>query len=229
VSVLNNSAAVQKSPILCYVTDRRNLSAAAPSVGSAALAEKIAMLVAAGVDWVQIREKDLPARQLAALVREALRRTRTVNSTRILVNDRVDVALAEGAAGVHLGESSLPVHEVKSLIRSRVSGRDILVGVSCHSLESAKSAATGGADYIFFGPIFATPSKAAFGEPQGVARLAEICGALTIPVLAIGGITLENAGACFRAGAAGIAAIRLFQDATDPAAVMQALRHITRR
>jgi thiamine-phosphate pyrophosphorylase len=229
VSVLNNSAAVQKSPILCYVTDRRNLSAAAPSVGSAALAEKIAMLVAAGVDWVQIREKDLPARQLAALVREALRRTRTVNSTRILVNDRVDVALAEGAAGVHLGESSLPVHEVKSLIRSRVSGRDILVGVSCHSLESAKSAATGGADYIFFGPIFATPSKAAFGEPQGVARLAEICGALTIPVLAIGGITLENAGACFRAGAAGIAAIRLFQDATDPAGVMQALRHITRR
>jgi thiamine-phosphate pyrophosphorylase len=229
VSVLNNSAAVQKSPILCYVTDRRNLSAAAPSVGSAALAEKIAMLVAAGVDWVQIREKDLPARQLAALVREALRRTRTVNSTRILVNDRVDVALAEGAAGVHLGESSLPVHEVKSLIRSRVSGRDILVGVSCHSLESAKSAATGGADYILFGPIFATPSKAAFGEPQGVARLAEICGALTIPVLAIGGITLENAGACFRAGAAGIAAIRLFQDATDPAAVMQALRHITRR
>ena len=187
------------------------------------------MLVAAGVDWVQIREKDLPARQLAALVREALRRTRTVNSTRILVNDRVDVALAEGAAGVHLGESSLPVHEVKSLIRSRVSGRDILVGVSCHSLESAKFAATGGADYIFFGPIFATPSKAAFGEPQGVARLAEICGALTIPVLAIGGITLENAGACFRAGAAGIAAIRLFQDATDPAAVMQALRHITRR
>jgi thiamine-phosphate pyrophosphorylase len=205
------------------------LSAAAPSVGSAALAEKIAMFVAAGVDWVQIREKDLPARQLAALVREALRRTRTVNSTRILVNDRVDVALAEGAAGVHLGESSLPVHEVKSLIRSRVSGRDILVGVSCHSLESAKSAATGGADYILFGPIFATPSKAAFGEPQGVARLAEICGALTIPVLAIGGITLENAGACFRAGAAGIAAIRLFQDATDPAAVMQALRHITRR
>jgi thiamine-phosphate pyrophosphorylase len=229
VSVLNNSAAVQKSPILCYVTDRRNLSAAAPSVGSAALAEKIAMLVAAGVDWVQIREKDLPARQLAALVREALRRTRTVNSTRILVNDRVDVALAEGAAGVHLGESSLPVHEVKSLIRSRVSGGDILVGVSCHSLESAKSAAAGRADYIFFGPIFATPSKAAFGEPQGVARLAEICGALTIPVLAIGGITLENAGACFRAGAAGIAAIRLFQDATDPAAVMQALRHITRR
>jgi thiamine-phosphate pyrophosphorylase len=187
------------------------------------------MFVAAGVDWVQIRETDLPARQLAALVREALRRTRTVDSTRILVNDRVDVALAEGAAGVHLGESSLPVHEVKSLIRSRVSGRDILVGVSCHSLESAKSAATGGADYILFGPIFATPSKAAFGEPQGVARLAEICGALTIPVLAIGGITLENAGACFRAGAAGIAAIRLFQDATDPAAVMQALRHITRR
>jgi thiamine-phosphate pyrophosphorylase len=199
------------------------------------LAEKIAMLAEAGVDWVQIREKDLPGGQLAALVREALRCTHAragadePSSTRILINDRVDVALTEGAAGVHLGESSLPVNEVKRLIRSRVSGRDFLVGVSCHSLESAKSAAAGGADYLFFGPIFATPSKAAFGEPQGVARLAEICRLLTIPVLAIGGITLENAGACFKAGAAGIAAIRLFQDARDPAAAVQTLRQTMRR
>jgi thiamine-phosphate pyrophosphorylase len=209
------------------------LSAATPSANSAALVEKIATLAAAGVDWIQIREKDLPAEQLAALVREALRCTRAQagadpRSTRILVNDRVDVALTEGAAGVHLGESSLPVHEVKRLIRSGVPSRDFLCGVSCHSLEGAKSAAAGGADYLFFGPIFATPSKAAFGEPQGVARLAEICGSLAIPVLAIGGITLENAGACFRAGAAGIAAIRLFQEAPEPAAVMEALRERAR-
>jgi thiamine-phosphate pyrophosphorylase len=232
VSVLNSSPAVRRFPILCYVTDRRNLSAGTPSANSAALTEKIALLAAAGVDWVQIREKDLPDRELAALVRQALRRTSTqadtARATRILVNDRVDVALTEGAAGVHLGESSLPVYEAKRLVRSRVSGRDFLVGVSCHSPESAPSAATSGADYLFFGPIFATPSKARFGEPQGVARLAELCESLTIPVLAIGGITLENAGACLRAGAAGIAAIRLFQNAPDPAAAVQALRQIKR-
>ena len=233
MSVLSNSPAVLKFPILCYVTGRRSLSAAAPSANSAALVEKIATLAAAGVDWIQIREKDLPAEQLAALVREALRCTRAQSgtdprSTRILVNDRVDVALTEGAAGVHLGESSLPVHEVKRLIRSGVFSRDFLCGVSCHSLEAAKSAAAGRADYLFFGPIFATPSKAAFGEPQGVARLAKICGSLAIPVLAIGGITLENAAACFRAGAAGIAAIRLFQEAPEPAAVMEALRQRAR-
>jgi thiamine-phosphate pyrophosphorylase len=233
VSVLDSSPAVRRFPILCYVTDRRNFSAGTPSANSVALAEKIAMLAAAGVDWVQIREKDLPGRELAALVRQALRGTSAQadtgsRSTRIVVNDRVDVALTEGAAGVHLGESSLPVYEAKRLVRSRVSSRDFLVGVSCHSPESAKFAATSGADYLFFGPVFATPSKAQFGEPQGVARLAEICESLTIPVLAIGGITLENASACLRAGAAGIAAIRLFQNAPDPAAAVQALRQLKR-
>jgi thiamine-phosphate pyrophosphorylase len=229
VSVPNSSPAFGRFPVLCYVTDRKNLSAGTLSANFAALAEKIAMLAAAGVGWVQIREKDLPGRELAAVVGQALRSTSAQadtdsRSTRILVNDRVDVALTEGAAGVHLAENSLPVYETKRLVRARVSGRDFLVGVSCHSPESAKSAATSGADYLFFGPIFATPSKAAFGEPQGVARLAEICESLTIPVLAIGGLTLENASACLRAGAAGIAAIRLFQNAPDPAAVVQALR-----
>jgi thiamine-phosphate pyrophosphorylase len=233
VSVLNSSPAFRRFPILCYVTDRKNFSPGTPSADSAALAEEIAMLAAAGVDWIQIREKDLPGRALAAVVRQALRGTRAradtgSRSTRILVNDRVDVALTEGAAGVHLGERSLPVYEAKRLARARVLGRDFLVGVSCHSLESAKSAATSGADYLFFGPVFATPSKAAFGEPQGVARLAEICESLTIPVLAIGGITLENAGACLKAGASGIAAIRLFQNAPDPAAVVEALRQVKR-
>jgi thiamine-phosphate pyrophosphorylase len=233
VSVVNSSPAFRRFPILCYVTDRKNLSAGTLSANTARLAEKIAKLAAAGVDWVQIREKDLPGRELAAVVRQALRGTNAQaetdsRPTRILVNDRLDVALTEGAAGVHLGENSLPVYETQRLVRASVSGRDFLVGVSCHSPESAKSAATSGADYVFFGPIFATESKAAFGEPQGVARLAAICGSLTIPVLAIGGMTLENASACLRAGAAGIAAIRLFQDAPDPAAVVQALRQIKR-
>jgi thiamine-phosphate pyrophosphorylase len=211
--------------MLCYVTDRRSLPHPAPT----ALLQKINTILSAGVDWVQIREKDLCARELAALTREALLRTSLHSQgrsqpSRILVNDRVDIALAERAAGVHLGENSLPVNEAARLIETHASGKDFLVGVSCHSLEAAKSAASGGADYLFFGPVFATPSKAAFGPPQGVERLAEVCRAIAIPVLAIGGITFENAGACFAAGAAGLAAIRLFQDSSDPAATVRALR-----
>jgi thiamine-phosphate pyrophosphorylase len=127
------------------------------------------------------------------------------------------VAIAEHAGGVHLGENSLPVSETKRLIAAASPGSNVenwfLAGVSCHSLEAAQSAA--GADYIFFGPVFATPSKAAFGAPQGLEALAKVCRAVAIPVLAIGGITLENAASCLASGAAGIAAIRLFQDAVD--------------
>ena len=144
-------------------------------------------------------------------------------SARVFVNDRLDVALAAAAAGVHLGEKSLPLEAAIEWRRS--TGRsDFLIGVSCHSLESARAAGRGGADYIFFGPVFATPSKAAFGAPQGIERLREICAAVEIPVLAIGGVNLENARACLAAGAAGVAAIRLFQDAVDPAALAAKLK-----
>jgi len=214
------------------VTDRRSLPLATPSAEFSALLQKIAELARVGVDWVQIREKDLSARKLTALVQETAHCLpagpgKNPGTTRILINDRVDVALTQSAAGVHLGESCLAVDEVKRLVESQASTRDFLLGVSCHSLEGAKSAAVDGADYIFFGPVFATPSKAAFGEPQGVKRLAEVCRSVPIPVLAIGGITLENAATCFTAGASGIAAIRLFQDAPDPAATVEALRKIT--
>ncbi len=128
------------------------------------------------------------------------------------MNDRLDVALAANAAGIHLGEKSLPLEAVAKWRRS--SGRtDFQIGVSCHSLDAARAAERGGADYIFFGPVFATPSKAAFGPPQGLERLREVCAAVEIPVLAIGGVNFENARACLDAGAAGVAAIRLFQDA----------------
>lgn len=135
-----------------------------------------------------------------------------MTGARILVNDRLDVALAANAAGIHLGEKSLPLEAVVNWRRS--SGRtDFQIGVSCHSLNAARPAERGGADYIFFGPVFATPSKAAFGPPQGLERLREVCAAVEIPVLAIGGVNFENARACLDAGAAGVAAIRLFQDA----------------
>lgn len=233
MSARSNSPATRKFPILCYVTDRRSLPLAPQSADLSALTQKIAALARAGVDWVQIREKDLSARQLTALMQETARCLpaqpgKDPGTTRILINDRVDVALTQGAAGVHLGENCLAVDEVKRLVESRVSTRDFLLGVSCHSLEGAKSAAAGGAHYIFFGPVFATPSKAAFGEPQGVKRLAEVCRSVPIPVLAIGGITLKNAATCFTAGASGIAAIRLFQDAPDPAATVEALRKMAR-
>jgi thiamine-phosphate pyrophosphorylase len=145
-------------------------------------------------------------------------------ATRILVNDRVDVALTEGAGGVHLGENSLPVADARRLIEARQPRQDFLIGVSCHSLESARVAGDDGADYIFFGPVFATPAKAVFGEPQGLTRLAQACRSVSVPVLAIGGVTLENAAACMASGAAGIAAIRLFQESIDPTAVVSALR-----
>jgi thiamine-phosphate pyrophosphorylase len=117
----------------------------------------------------------------------------------------------------------LPVAEVTRSVRARASA-DFLVGASCHSLDRAQRAADEGADYVFFGPLFATPSKASFGEPQGLARLEQVCQAIAIPVLAIGGITEKNAAACIAAGAAGIAAIRLFQQAPDLSLLLETIR-----
>jgi thiamine-phosphate pyrophosphorylase len=214
-----------RTPILCYVTDRRTLAEATAT----SLTRKIDEVLAAGVDWVQIRERDLSARELATLALRAFDSVAARSGARnpparIIVNDRLDVALAHGAQGVHLGENSVPVEEAARWVASYTQCRDFLLGVSCHALEAAKAAAAAGADYLFFGPIFATPAKAAFGPPQGVGRLAEVCREVSIPVLAIGGITAENARQCWLAGAAGIAAIRLFQDSRDPAAVVDALR-----
>ena len=194
---------------------------------------KIAAAVDAGVDWIQIREKDLLGKNCSSLTREALQRAtkssaRKTAPTRILVNDRLDVAISERAGGVHLGEKSLPLAEAKRLVENRGARKDFLIGISCHSLEAATAAASGGADYLFFGPIFATPSKAAFGAPQGLERLAEVYRAVAIPVLAIGGITLANAADCLAAGASGIAAIRLFQDAWDMSSVVKSLRKLAR-
>lgn len=209
-----------RKPILCYVTDRRGFASAPVSPESPPddpalrpwrlLHRAIRRAATAGARWIQIREKDLDGGSLADLVRMAVAATHETG-TRVLVNDRLDVALAANAAGVHLGENSLPLEAVSGW--RRASGRlDFLIGVSCHSLEAARAAERGAADYIFFGPVFETPSKAAFGAPQGIESLREICTAVQIPVLAIGGINLENARACLAAGAAGVAAIRLFQD-----------------
>ena len=226
-----------KAPILCYVTDRKSLplATAARPDPFGALLERIEQAARAGVDWIQLREKDLEARPLSDLTAKAMAvsagaRTAETGArivVRILVNDRLDVAWAarqtDGGAGAHLAESSLPVGEVVRW-RDQAGRADFLVGASCHSLEGAVEAAGAGADYIFFGPVFATPSKAAFGRPQGLQKLGQICRAVSIPVLAIGGIAVENAAACLDAGAAGIAAIRLFQEAQDLAGLLRQIR-----
>jgi thiamine-phosphate pyrophosphorylase len=206
--------------VVCYVTDRRGL---AGSLGSAEplLLKRIEQAARAGVDWIQLREPDLSARELAALAEEALSRAGAAG--RLLINDRLDVACVLQAAGVHLGEKSLPTGEAKRLAKQRRAG-EFLVGVSVHSLQAARQAEDSGADYMTFGPVFATPAKAQFGPPQGIEKLKQICDEVKIPVLAIGGITAENARHCLEAGASGIAAIRLFQEAGDLRGIVKRLR-----
>jgi thiamine-phosphate pyrophosphorylase len=206
------------TPIVCYVTDRNSL---ARDVGSAdsrgrldQLARSIENAIACGVDTVQVREKDLSDAELLSTAREAVAAA-SGTSTRIVINDRLDVAIASGAAGVHLGGASRPVNEVYEWRGGRGELAHFLIGASCHSLDAALAAAHAGADYLFFGPVFATPSKAVFGPPQGLERLGEICRRVSVPIVAIGGIDWQNAPQCLRAGAAGIAAIRLFQEARD--------------
>jgi thiamine-phosphate pyrophosphorylase len=212
-----------RKPLLCYVTDRRSLADASELAGDL-LTEKIEEAARAGVDWIQIREKDLSGRELAQLTEHAI--LRTGGGSAVLVNDRLDVACATGAAGVHLGEHSLLPREAKRLVSKHAARENFIVGVSTHSPEGAIQAEQAGADYVIFGPVYATPSKASFGQPQGVRRLQEVCSRLTIPVLAIGGITVEHARDCLAAGAAGIAAIRLFQDAANLDGLVRELRKV---
>ena len=216
-------------PILCYVTDRRSLPLATSSDAVPMLLHTIVSVAAAGVDWIQLREKDLCGGQCLELAQRAIAAIRSrASRARIIVNDRVDVALAAGAGGVHLSENGFSVSDARRLADrfAKDSGKsmDFLIGVSCHSLGSALGAARDGADYVYFSPIFHTPSKAFYGPPQGVERLRQVCQAVQIPVIAIGGINLENVASCYASGAAGVAAIRLFQDASDPSAIAGALR-----
>ena len=163
--------------------------------------------IAAELPLVQIREKSLSARVLYELTSRAAAIARG-SKTRLLVNDRFDIARTAGADGVQLTTRSLPASVVR-----RLCGEDFLIGVSTHSVESAVEARAGGADFAVFGPVFDTASKRAFGPPQGLEKLREVTSALAgFPVVAIGGINLENVLECFDAGASGMAAIRLFNE-----------------
>ena len=184
---------------------------------------QILQLVRAAVDadvpLLQIREKLLHARVLFDLVARAVEITRG-SRTRLLVNDRSDIARAAGADGVHLTAQSLPVGVVRNIC-----GAEFLIGVSTHSLEDARAAHVAGADFVLFGPVFETESKRAYGEPQGLDKLRDVTRALgEFPVVAIGGITLENVEECFRAGARGVAAIRLLNDTENMASIVETIR-----
>jgi len=176
----------------------------------------------ANIDLVQLREKNLTARTLYELTARAAEISGD-SGTRLLVNERSDVAQAAGADGVHLTTNSIEA----SVIR-RAFGRDFLIGVSAHSLAEARAAREAGADFAVFGPVFGTESKRQYGSPVGLERLHETAQVLaSFPVLAIGGISLTNASGCLRAGASGIAAIRLFANSESLGSVVAAIHSVS--
>jgi len=162
-----------------------------------------------GIKAVQLREKDLPVKALYERAEEMREITRTYN-TRLFINDRVDIALAVGADGVHCRETSIRPSDVREL------SSGLMIGASVHSLESAVKAGRDGADFLLYGPVFYTPSKKEYGDPQGVEQLAEIIKRVALPVFAVGGVSPERAGTCLEAGAAGVAGISSIMAAPSP-------------
>jgi thiamine-phosphate pyrophosphorylase len=214
--------------ILCYITDRTAFAQNEDEpTRRRYLLEKIAEVVRAGVDYIQLREKDLPTRDLESLAREAVRIVQEAGQpttghwplTTLLINSRTDIALAVGADGVHLRSDDISPQEVRRIWQSscgcgrlaRENSPQIpLVGVSCHSAEEVTEAAAQGTTFAVFAPVF-EKKDALDSPPAGLAALQEAC-RNQIPVLALGGVNLSNARSCLAAGAAGIAAIRLFQE-----------------
>jgi len=193
---------------LCLVTDR--------GVVTGALEEAVEECLAAGLRAVQLREKDLGPRDLLSLawkVRESTSR----HGARLLVNDRADVALAVGADGVHRTGTSLPISSLRA-----IAPPGFLIGASVHSVADARAAEPEGADFLFFGPIYDTPSKRRYGPPQGLAALERVASAVRLPVFAIGGVTPTRVAELQRAGASGVAAIGAVLGAERPGDAVKA-------
>ena len=173
------------------------------------LPQAVRLALEGGVRSVQLREKDLSVRELLSLARELRGVTREFGA-KLFINDRVDVARAVEADGVHLGLQSMPVDAVR-----RIVGTSMMIGASTHSVQEAKDAETKGADFITYGPIFDTPSKAAYGQPVGKDSIKSVKYEIEIPIFAIGGIKSGNAIKVFGAGAAGVAVISSILAADD--------------
>jgi thiamine-phosphate pyrophosphorylase len=174
------------------------------------LVEVVRAALRGGAPSIQLRAKDQPAREQVALARALLAETRAAGAL-LFVNDRLDVALASGADGVHLGQDDLPVEAARRIVPA-----GFLVGISAETAELARAAERGGADYVGTGPVYATGSKADAGEAVGCRRIAEVAAAVRIPIVAIGGIDAANAGEVVAAGAAGVAVISAVMRAPDP-------------
>jgi thiamine-phosphate pyrophosphorylase len=216
---------------LYYITDRSQFPGN-EAARRQLLLRRISEATRAGIDCIQLREKDLPARELEELAGQAIRiledeRLRTVNRdmrTALLINSRTDVALAVGAHGVHLRSDDISAADVRHMCSAR---RDVpvslIISQSCHQPNDVQQAAKEGANLALFAPVFEKKDDPS-AKPAGLEALRRAC-QYNIPVLALGGITLTNAAACLEAGAAGIAAIRLFQG-NDIAELARRLRDL---
>jgi thiamine-phosphate pyrophosphorylase len=210
--------------LLYYITDRRQFGGD-EHARRHRLIQKIGEAARHGVDYIQLREKDLSTRDLeavASLARYVIRENSSgKRPTRLLINSRTDVALAVSADGIHLRSDDISPSEARKIWMASAPGSAPTVSVSCHSSSDVAAAAAQGADLALFAPVFEKPDS----MPVGLEALGNVC-RHKVPVLALGGITLENAAACVEAGAAGIAAIRLFQQ-RNIAELMAALRRGT--
>jgi thiamine-phosphate pyrophosphorylase len=186
---------------LYLITDRKQTKLPLP--------EAVRLALQGGVPAVQLREKDLPVRELLALAQELRTITREFGA-KLFVNDHIDVAVAVGADGVHLGHQSMPVDAAR-----RIVGSSMLIGASTHSVQEAKDAEAGGADFVTYGPIFETPSKAQYGAPLGKSTIREVKYPINIPLFALGGIKSANVLQVLAAGADGVALISSVLAADD--------------
>ena len=188
---------------LYLITDRNQ-------TGSVRLVDVVEDALKGGIRGVQLREKDLSSRELYELAYD-MRKLTAKYDAKLIINDRVDVALAVEADGVHLGLNSLPIHRVRKLL-----GSNRLIGISCHNQVNAIMAQENGADFITFGPVYYTASKANYGKPVGVEKLETVSQLLQIPVFALGGIKKTNINEVLAAGATGIALVSALIASDDP-------------
>lgn len=209
------------TPLVYLITDRQTLPRRPRQPATILLTEFIARALAAGVDMIQLRERDLAARALLTLA-DAVAPLARQHHAALLINDRADVAACAGD-GVHLTTRSLTPDTVR-----RAFGPELLIGASTHTAAEAAAAESAGADFIVFGPVFETASKKVYGPPVGLPSLNRVASRARIPVLALGGITRQNFRAALDAGAAGIAGISLFAQAEDLQSVVREIKAYAR-
>jgi len=207
--------------LLYYITDRGQFPGPESRRGER-LIERIAQAARVGIDYIQVREKDLPSRELEQLAQVIVQRVREGGSTtRVVINSRTDVALAAGADGVHLRSRDVSPADVQRIWSAAGAGSKPVVALSCHTEQEVIAAKLAGADFVVFGPVFGKSGTQGVGLPELRAACAH-----GIPVFALGGVNLENYKSCLEAGAAGVAGIRLFQDG-DLSATLTQLRKVS--